>query len=504
MPPSVALHRRAVLRAAAGLTVAGAAQGPAWSQLYVEEIGSPPTPVPKLESCLPAFIGYTQKADDQSAGDLLLRPTRISSLSMFERSFGGPQSETAVTVTITSAATRTGRTAGQQAVAQLPPLARSRHILHYALQLFFANGGGDCIIISVGAYKTAVGDALVAGDLQAGLDVLRTTDGPTLIVMPEAQSLPVQDYRRLHDAALAQCAERQDRFVIMDMHADGTPTAVPVTTSVFLNDMQAFRDNAVGTAHLAYGAVYAPNLSTTLPLSIDEASTRIIDASSGGRVAPETLTDLKKHNRSLYTLARKALAGLTNILPPSGAIAGIYARTDRDRGVWKSPANAQLVNVTAPLVQIDGAALDEMRADTDRGKSINPIRTLPGRGVLVWGGRTLAGNDPEWRYVSTRRFVTFVETSVRKGLQQFVFEANGPQTWMRANSVVTDFLDGLWRLGALEGNVAAHAFRVSVGHGSTMTSDDIQEGRMVVLLSLAITRPAEFINVRITQQVATP
>ncbi len=504
MPTSAALHRRAVLHAAAGLTVAGAAHGPAWSQLYVEEIGSPPTPIPQLESCLPAFIGYTQKADDKSAGDLLLRPTRISSLSMFERYFGGPKPETAVTVTISSAATRTGRTAGQQVVAQLQPSARSRHILHYALQMFFANGGGDCIIISVGAYKPVVGDLPVADDLQAGLDVLRTTDGPTLIVMPEAQSLPVQGYRRLHDAALAQCAERQDRFLIMDMHAGGTPTAEPVTTSVFLNDVQAFRDNAIGAAHLGYGAVYAPNLSTTLPLSIDEGTTRIIGASSGGRADLETLADLRKRNRSLYTLSRKTLAGLTNILPPSGAIAGLYARTDRDQGVWKSPANAQLANVTAPMVQIDGAALDEMRTDTDSGKSINPVRTLPGRGVLVWGGRTLAGNDPEWQYIATRRFITFVETSVRKGLEQFVFEPNVAQTWIRANTVVTDFLTGLWRQGALQGQVPAQAFGVSVGLGSTMTREDVEAGRMILLLSLATTRPAEFISIRVTQQVATP
>jgi phage tail sheath protein FI len=370
--------------------------------------------------------------------------------------------------------------------------------------MFFANGGGDCIIISVGAYKPVVGDLPVADDLQAGLDVLRTTDGPTLIVMPEAQSLPVQGYRRLHDAALAQCAERQDRFLIMDMHAGGTPTAEPVTTSVFLNDVQAFRDNAIGAAHLGYGAVYAPNLSTTLPLSIDEGTTRIIGASSGGRADLETLADLRKRNRSLYTLSRKTLAGLTNILPPSGAIAGLYARTDRDQGVWKSPANAQLANVTAPMVQIDGAALDEMRTDTDSGKSINPVRTLPGRGVLVWGGRTLAGNDPEWQYIATRRFITFVETSVRKGLEQFVFEPNVAQTWIRANTVVTDFLTGLWRQGALQGQVPAQAFGVSVGLGSTMTREDVEAGRMILLLSLATTRPAEFISIRVTQQVATP
>lgn len=504
MPTSVALHRRAMLRAAASLTIAGAPLPLAWAQPYVEETPSPPTPVPKLESCLPAFIGYTQKADDKSAGDLLLRPTRISSLSMFERYFGGPQPETAVTVTITGAATRPGRASGQQAIAQLQPSARSRHILHYALQMFFANGGGDCIVISVGAYKPTIGDALVAADLRAGLEVLRTTEGPTLIVMPEAQSLPVHGYRGLHDAALAQCAERQDRFVIMDMHAGGTPTSEPVTTSVFFNDVQAFRDNAIGAAHLGYGAAYAPNLSTSLPLSIDEGTTRIIGASSGGRADAETLAGLRKHNKTLYMQSRKALAGLTNILPPSGAIAGVYARTDRDRGVWKSPANAQLANVTAPMVQIDGAALDEVRTDTDSGKSINPVRTLPGRGVLVWGGRTLAGNDPEWQYIATRRFITFVEMSVRKGLGQFVFEPNVAQTWTRANTIVTDFLTGLWRQGALQGQVPAHAFGVSVGLNSTMNRDDVEAGRMILLLSLATTRPAEFINIRVTQQVAAP
>ena len=94
--------------------------------------------------------------------------------------------------------------------------------------------------------------------------------------------------------------------------------------------------------------------------------------------------------------------------------------------------------------------------------------------------------------------------SVRKGLGQFVFEPNVPQTWTRANTIVTDFLTGLWRQGALQGQVPAHAFGVSVGLNSTMNHDDVEAGRMILLLSLATTKPAEFINIRVTQQVAAP
>jgi len=497
------LNRRSVLLAAASVPLAGVALGPTRAQPYIEETTRPPSPIPALQSCLPAFIGYTQKADDLAPGDLYLKPKRISSMAAFERFFGKPQPETGVTVSVTSAQRGTGRPQSRKAVALLPDSARSRHILSYSLQMFFANGGGDCIIMSVGPYKPVPGDPLVADELRAGLDILRTTAGPTLIVMPEAQSLPIEGFRSLHDEALAQCAARQDRFVIMDLHGGNSPSSGQLTPSGLLSATQAFRSDGIGTINLAHGAAYAPQLRTTLALVVDEAATGITTVSSGRQDQPVTLADIRGKDPALHLLAKAAIARLTCILPPSGAIAGVYASVDRDHGVWKAPANVALNAVMAPIIEINNAAQEALNLDASGGKSVNVIRTFPGRGVRVWGARTLAGNDNEWRYIPTRRLFSFVEASLVKGLAQFVFEPNVPATWARAQSLVEDFLTGLWRQGALQGQRPEHAFLVSVGTGRTMTGQDVLEGRMILEIGLAVIRPAEFIIIRVAQQVAT-
>lgn len=195
-------------------------------------------------------------------------------------------------------------------------------------------------------------------------------------------------------------------------------------------------------------------------------------------------------------------ADTLNLLPPSGAIAGVYASVDRDRGVWKAPANVSLNAVTGPAVKISHEQQMEYNVDVNAGKSINIIRSFTGKGTLVWGARTLAGNDNEWRYINVRRFFNFVEESSKKATEQFVFEPNDANTWVRVQGMIENFLTFLWRQGAMQGIKPEHAFYVAVGLGKTMTPLDILEGRMIVEIGMAVVRPAEFIILRFSHKMA--
>jgi phage tail sheath protein FI len=191
------------------------------------------------------------------------------------------------------------------------------------------------------------------------------------------------------------------------------------------------------------------------------------------------------------------------VLPPSGAVAGIYARVDNERGVWKAPANVSVNYATGTLVNITDNIQDGLNVDVNAGKSINAIRVFSGKGTMVWGARTLAGNDNEWRYVSVRRFFNMVEESVKKSTSWAVFEPNDANTWVKVKSMIENFLTLQWRQGALAGSKPDEAFFVEVGLNKTMTFVDILEGRMIVKIGMAVVRPAEFIILEFSHKVQT-
>jgi hypothetical protein len=190
------------------------------------------------------------------------------------------------------------------------------------------------------------------------------------------------------------------------------------------------------------------------------------------------------------------------VMPPSGAVAGVYALVDRTRGVWKAPANVSLNNVLSPATVFTATQLDNLNVDAVAGKSVNAIRYFTGKGTLVFGARTLAGNDNEWRYVPVRRFFNMVEESCKKSTEPFVFEPNDANTWVKIQGMIENFLTTLWRQGALQGVKPEHAFYVAVGLGKTMTALDILEGRLIVEIGMAVVRPAEFIILRFSHKLA--
>jgi phage tail sheath protein FI len=194
------------------------------------------------------------------------------------------------------------------------------------------------------------------------------------------------------------------------------------------------------------------------------------------------------------------VAAVTNIpmlLPASSAMMGIYAFVDNARGVWKAPANVNITNAINPQYLITNQDQEGLNVDDLAGKSVNAIRTFEGRGpAIVWGARTLAGNDNEWRYIPVRRYFIMVEESVKNATNQFVFEPNDENTWVRVKSMIQNYLTQQWKSGALMGASVKEAFFIHIGLGETMTELDLLEGRMIVEIGLAVVRPAEFIILR--------
>jgi phage tail sheath protein FI len=466
--------------------------------VYIEEIPKFPPSIAPVDTAIPAFIGYTERAIDRDGSDLTYRPKRIESLVEYALYFGGPQLETGVTVTIEETTVATpGRPVGSTATAALDEANRSKHILYYALQLFYANGGKSCYIVSIGPYKP-VGTGLNRADFDASLEPLSKVDEPTLIVIPEAQALPgMGDFKTLQNNALAQCDALKDRFVIMDVHPG--IESLSDAGGDFVAAVTDFRDNGPDQ-YLKYGAAYAPNLETVLDYECDESAVMVTEITDGA-ATPAVALDALATSLSIER-ARAAIRALPLKLPPSGAIAGIYARVDADRGVWKAPANVGINAVTKPTIEYTNITNDLLNVDPTAGKSINAIRPFVGKGTLVWGARTLAGNDNEWRYVSVRRFFIFVEESTKKATEQFTFEPNDANTWVKVQAMIENFLTTQWRAGALQGIKPEHAFYVAVGLGKTMTPLDILEGRMIIEIGMAAVRPAEFIILRFSHKMA--
>lgn len=217
---------------------------------------------------------------------------------------------------------------------------------------------------------------------------------------------------------------------------------------------------------------------------------------SGGPGVKATLASLKTAHTALYNKVKEAMGKQRVTLPPSAAIAGIYARVDRDRGVWKAPANVSVAAVIGPTTKINDAEQENLNVDPTAGKSINVIREFTGKGTLVWGARTLAGNDNEWRYVPVRRLFITIEESTKKASAFAVFEPNTATTWLKVKGMIESYLYGLWERGALAGSTPEAAYYVNVGLGKTMTAQDVLEGRLIVEIGIAAVRPAEFVVIR--------
>lgn len=460
--------------------------------VYTEEISVSGHSVAEVATSIPAFIGYTEKAMEKKANDLFRKPTRIASMQEYETYFGGAHAEN-ISVDVDDGI---GINRGFTVRITNPDL---KFLLHYCMQQFFGNGGGRCYVVSAGDYTEAISDSALVN----GLAVVSKLDEPTLIVIPEAVKISrASGYANVVQAVLKQCGDLGGRFGIFDVYGGGDK----LDEAGWAKSRELFAN-----LNLWYGAAYYPFLKAALSLHVADnhdgvygANVTVRYPASSRTVTEVKLTTLEKENPALFSFIRSRLDMNYVVLPSSAAVAGIYVTTDNNRGVWKAPANISLNAVIEPAVKVDSEEQEGMNIDALGGKSINAIRLFPGKGTMVWGARTLAGNDLEWRYIPVRRFFNMIEKSVKKSTQWVVFEPNDANTWTEVHAMIENYLTQKWRDGALAGAKPEEAFFVNCGLGTSMTSQDIRDGRLVVEIGMAVVRPAEFIILHFSHKLASP
>lgn len=476
--------------------------------VYIQEISKFPPSVAQVETAIPAFIGYTEKAmvrgrDLHAGAQPVIEAVRITSLLEYTETFGTTLPEKGITVTIKEQTDEQGLAVlSRQVIGSIaaPPTFN----MYYAMQAFFANGGGPCYIVSVG--KIEAEGVLEAAALKKGLAEVAKEDEVTLLLFPESNGLNDSDRADIFGAALEQCGLLQDRFVIM---------SVPVIKDEGLErSVASFRNLSLPLDNLKYGAAYLPDIETVLNHEYTPEEITLVhkQLSSSNTEDPGDFDGQKMSalmpagtsdgggNTVLFNLVKAAIDAIPLTLPPCALVAGQYAKVDNTRGVFKAPANVALASVVKPILKITNAEQDDLNVHTS-GKSINAIRSFTGKGTLIWGARTLAGNDNEWRYIPVRRFFNMAEESIKKATEQFVFEPNDANTWTKVKAMIENFLILQWRAGALAGAKPEQAFYVKIGLNETMTALDILEGRMIVEIGMAVVRPAEFIILKFSHKM---
>ena len=313
-----------------------------------------------------------------------------------------------------------------------------------AVLSFFLNGGSKAFIVKTPDST----DASIIGNTDAtGLTSLVDIDEVSIVTAPGIRTPLVIE------ALIAHCELLKDRIAILD--ADENTTSVMDFIDIdtgYINDVISVN---------GFAALYTPWYKTAVEY-IDTADNN--------------------------TLKTKQM-----FIPPSGAMAGIYARNDSERGVHKVPANIQVRGALELKVHYNEREQAQLNP-----KGINCIREFPGRGIVVWGARTIA-SDPQWKYVSVRRLHMFLESSIYEGTKWVVFEENTQVLWMKVKQSIEIFLMEQWRKKALIGSKPGDAFYVKCDQ-ETMTQEDIMNGHLICEIGVATMRPAEFIFFRISQQ----
>ncbi|MEH6633043.1 MAG: phage tail sheath C-terminal domain-containing protein [Halopseudomonas aestusnigri] len=474
--------------------------------VYIEEISTLPPSVAVVSTAVPAFIGYTaKKPEDRQDDDLSSKAVRISSLLEYVELFGEAAAQI---MKIEAKKLKIDQTTSIEIGWSGMRPTIPDFLLYHSIQLYFANGGGPCYIYSLGEYpykKNRDGSEETnliipnPDDFTAAITDLESVDEPTLLVFPDSVLLTDEKHGNVIDAALVSCQKTQNRFTIADIRE-----AIPDKTDT-PDKVKSNARTHIKSEFLMHGSLYFPYVETLIPFAYSDENVILVkyEEPTTTNAAPtdKELSDIVDTDTEVYTAVKSFLSMANVTLPVSGAIAGVYCQVDRTRGVWKAPANVGLALVSGPTVKITDDLQDDLNIDPATGKSVNVIRSFTGRGTLVWGARTLADNDNEWKYISARRFANFVEDSIGKSIISFAFHPNDANTWTRVRAMVENFLTTLWRDGALMGTKPEHAFHVSIGLGKTMTADDILNGRMILVVHLAIVRPAEFTILKFIQKM---
>ncbi|MBS9442569.1 phage tail sheath family protein [Photorhabdus heterorhabditis] len=352
----------------------------------------------------------------------------------------------------------------------------------FAVQHYFNNGGGICYLLPLVA--TDAGTATT--ELATLPDLIEKQQEITLLLCAETdETLKPHTKQAVYDAINSLLQKKVGYFLIADSK-DGTnkPTTQPDKTAVYYPDLEtSFTYNPPTDADIVLrGYQGNKEVNTLADLNTDSPK--------------EYKEEYEKAKKLAYDKWQAANVPTTPItLPPSAAVAGAYAATDASRGVWKAPANVALNNAKPNKVITD----DKQGAMNKAG--INAIRHFTGKGTLIWGARTLKESD-DWCYIPVRRLFNSAERDIKQAMQVAVFEPNSQPTWERVRSAIDNYLHQLWQQGALVGSHLQEAYFVQIGQGITMSETDIRDGKMIVKVGMAAVRPAEFIILQFSQNVA--
>ncbi|MBL4806431.1 MAG: phage tail sheath family protein [Rhodobacteraceae bacterium] len=448
----------------------------------VKEVNQLSLSVSAGPTAIPVFIGKFKRINElgsdgafASNGSLLDEEAcyRIENWLDFSSRFG----ESAETVVHYEPATngkfKEGSNSTKKSKEKTAPatadVTHTPHLGSACVQHYFDNGGGPCYILPYNIYSTDVADLWA--------ETIRKY--PDISLLCHCENRSTSDYQYMCKALNPLLNSNQGYFLLADMP---THDFDPCTTQ-----MQT--------------AQYWPALETRYsPRPSDDYIyvTGVTGVTDGEPLSNPNIP------ADVYKTINDAIAGVltpAKYLPAGPAMAGIYAKTDRERGVWKAPANVVINNVNA-LYYPDAAGYP---AVTDQKPSTldvtaNEIVYQSGRGLVVWGARTMEDSE-QWRYIPVRRLFNSAERDIKETMRSAVFQPNSQPTWESVRGAIANYLEQLWRKGGLMGDSAEQAFFVQVGKDITMTEADILQGRMIVKVGMAAVRPAEYIILQFTQDI---
>jgi uncharacterized protein len=319
---------------------------------------------------------------------------------------------------------------------------------------FFNNGGSRCYVLNVGKGNPIAGDER----RRTGISALETVDEAKIIAAPGYTDI------LSYEALISHCEKMKNRFAILD-------------SPVEVDNLDALKK--VGTA------------SATDSRRDEEEMHRAL---SGKAYRPRE-TDCAAFYFPWITARDPLSSGVIVKTPPSGHLAGVYARTDAIRGVHKAPANEPIRGALDLCYKVTREEQGELNS-----AGVNCIRIFPNSGIRVWGARTLSAESSEWRYISVRRLFNMIEESIERGTSWTVFETNDSRTWKSIERDIRAFLTLVWRDGALKGDTPEKAFFVKCDE-ETNPPEVIDAGRLVTEMGIAPVKPAEFIIFRIFQWI---
>lgn len=499
--------------------------------VYIVDKETYPNAVIEAATAIPAFIGYTEKASEKDQS-LLNKPVRISSINEFIAYFGGaPKPKFDIK--------KGDGDFNASLNGESYTLTRTdSYILYYCMLPFYANGGSDCYIVSVGNYTNKIEYSALA----AGIAPLVKEQEPTMLVIPEAVCLAkAEDCYVLQQAMANHCGfYMKNRIAIFDIY-EGYKNRKDPNGDV----VTKFREN-IGVNFLSFCAAYYPwinfniiqekdldysnlDLKELIPLitqEIEVSSKK--QATKEGDLKKEEILKLiqkikeneekieaeiasgkdihdqeqirKENHRTLLNCSpfykevmRQILLSL-NRLPAAPSIAGIITLVDNTSEVWKAPANINLASAISSTQNVSNEEQEDLNIPLD-GKSVNTIRVFPGEGIKVWGARTLDSNSMDWKYINVRRTMIMLEESIKNATKAYIFEPNMGNTWISVKSMISNFLYEIWKRGGLIGSTPDDAYSVHIGLGETMTPTDILEGIMRITVLVAIVHPGVFAEI---------